>query len=111
MSQPKAGPLQAALHDKIVGALAPAVLEIENESHRHSGNNPESHFKVTVVAEGFEGKSLVQRHRAVNTLAQAELAAGLHALSIHAYTPAQWTARGGAIPQSPPCMGGSKADA
>lgn len=102
------GPLQSALHDKLVDALAPAVLEIENESHRHSGSNPESHFKVTLVAEGFEGKSLVQRHRAVNELAKDELDAGLHALSIHAYTPAQWEKRGGVIPTSPPCRGGSK---
>lgn len=108
MSGPQAGPLQTALHDKLVDVLSPAVLEIENESHRHSGNNPESHFKVTLVAEVFEGKSLVQRHRAVNELARDELAAGLHALSIHAYTPAQWEARGGAIPKSPPCRGGSK---
>ena len=103
------GPLQSALHDKIVDALAPAVLEIDNESGRHSGSNPESHFKVTVVAEAFEGKSLVQRHRAINALAKDELDAGLHALSIHAYTPAQWHSRGGVIPQSPPCMGGSNA--
>ena len=109
MSASKIGPLQAALHDKLVDALAPAVLEIENESHRHSGNNPESHFKVTLVTDVFEGASLVQRHRAVNELAKDELAAGLHALSIHAYTPAQWEARGWAIPQSPPCRGGSKA--
>ena len=102
------GPLQSALHDKLVDALAPAVLEIENESHRHSTKVPESHFKVTLVAEAFEGKSLVQRHRAVNTLAKDELAAGLHALSIHAYTPKQWAARGGLIPESPPCRGGSK---
>ncbi len=102
------GPLQAALHDALVETLAPAVLEIENESHRHSGTNPESHFKVTLVAEVFEGKSLVQRHRAINALAKPQLAAGLHALAIHAYTPAQWQARGGVIPKSPPCMGGSK---
>ncbi|MEM6294902.1 MAG: BolA family protein [Myxococcota bacterium] len=102
------GPLQAALHDTLVDALQPVALEIENESHRHSGSNPESHFKVTVVAEAFEGQALVKRHRTVNALAKDQLAAGLHALSIHAYTPAQWEARGGAIPKSPPCMGGSK---
>ncbi len=102
------GPLQAALHDNLVEALQPVALEIENESHRHSGSNPESHFKVTVVADAFEGQPLVKRHRAVNALAKDQLAAGLHALSIHAYTPAQWEARGGAIPESPPCMGGSK---
>ncbi len=108
MSPRPAGPLQVALHDKLVDALQPVALEIENESHRHSGNNPESHFKVVVVSEQFDGLPLVKRHRTVNALAADELAAGLHALSIHAYTPEQWKARGGDIPKSPPCRGGSK---
>lgn len=110
MSTAQAGPLEQALHDKIVESLQPLALEIENESGRHSGNNPESHFKVTIVSEQFDGKPLVGRHRMVNALAKEEFAAGLHALSIHAYTGAQWKKRGGAIPKSPPCRGGSKAD-
>ena len=101
------GPLELSLHDKIVESLQPVALEVLNESHRHSGNNPESHFKVTVVSAAFEGQPLIKRHRAVNALAAAELAAGVHALSIHAYTPTQWEARGGEIPKSPPCLGGS----
>lgn len=100
------GPLQASLHDKLVGGLEPVVLEIENESHRHAGGNPESHFKVTVVSARFEGAPLLRRHRMVNELARAELQAGLHALSIHAYTPEQWRKRGGRVPASPPCRGG-----
>ncbi len=103
------GPLQASLHDKLVEALEPVVLEIENESHRHSTKVAESHFKVTIVAKAFDGQTLVKRHRSVNALAKEELAAGLHALSIHAYTPTQWEERGGVIPESPPCLGGSKA--
>ncbi len=102
--------VQSTIHDKLVAALEPVALEVENESHRHSvPPNSETHFKVTVVAEAFEGKALVARHRAVNALLADELAAGVHALSIHAYTPEQWTSRGQAIPVSPPCMGGSKA--
>jgi BolA protein len=44
----------------------------------------------------------------VNETLAVELGSGVHALSIHAYTPEQWTARGGEIPTSPPCRGGSK---
>jgi BolA protein len=32
----------------------------------------------------------------------------VHALSIEALTPEQWTARGGQTLPSPPCLGGSK---
>jgi stress-induced morphogen len=96
------------IHDKLVDAFSPLALEVINESHMHSGPATESHFKVVVVAEGFEGVPLVRRHRLVNQTLAAELAGGVHALSIHAYTPAQWADRGGEVPASPPCRGGSK---
>lgn len=102
---------QQRIHDKLVDALAPAVLEVVNESHMHSGPATESHFKVVVVAQAFDGVALVQRHRRVNETLADELKSGVHALSIHAYTPRQWTERGEQIPRSPPCRGGSKADA
>lgn len=96
------------IHDKLVDAFSPAALEVINESHMHSGPATESHWKVVVVAAGFEGVPLVKRHRLVNQTLAAELAGGVHALSIHAYTPTQWADRGGDIPSSPPCRGGSK---
>lgn len=103
--------VQQVIHDKLVEALGPSVLEVINESHMHSvPKDSETHFKVVVVSEAFGGKPLVARHRAVNEALAQELAAGVHALSIVAYTPAQWTERGGEIPKSPPCLGGSKAD-
>jgi len=104
-----AGPVESSIHDDLVEAFSPAALEVINESHMHSGPASESHFKVVVVSDRFEGKPLVARHRMVNQALSAQLEAGLHALSILAYTPAQWTERGGAIPPSPPCRGGSKA--
>jgi stress-induced morphogen len=97
------------IHDKLVAAFSPVALEVMNESHLHSGPATESHFKVVVVSEAFEGVPLVRRHRLVNQALAAELAGGVHALSIHAHTPSQWTARGGEVPRSPPCRGGSKA--
>lgn len=102
--------MQDEIHNRLVEGLTPSSLEIINESYMHSvPPNSETHFKVIAVAEAFEGKSLVQRHRMVNELLAQPLHQGVHALSIHAYTPAQWTERGGSFPASPPCAGGSKA--
>jgi BolA protein len=90
-------------------ALAPVHLEVQDESHMHSvPPGAESHFKIMVVSEGFDGTSLVARHRRVNTLLGDEFQRGLHALSIYAWTPQEWYAKGGQAPASPPCLGGSK---
>jgi BolA protein len=96
------------IYDSLADAFAPTALEVINESHMHSGKAKETHFKVVVVSDRFDEKRLVQRHRMVNETLAEELDAGLHALSIVAYTPAQWEERGGVIPASPPCSGGSK---
>jgi acid stress-induced BolA-like protein IbaG/YrbA len=49
------------------------------------------HYSVVVIAEGFEGKALLARHRMVLDLFQAEIKTGeVHALSIQPFTPAQW---------------------
>ena len=101
--------LQASIHDKLVEALHPLHLDVINESHTHSvPRNSETHFKVVAVSQDFEGISRIQRHRTLNDLLAHELQHGVHALSLQLYTPAEWEARGGAIPKSPPCMGGSK---
>jgi BolA protein len=47
----------------------------------------------------------------VNAALADELREGLHALTIRALTPAQWQSEGASSFQSPPCLGGSKADA
>ncbi|MBX7083177.1 MAG: BolA family transcriptional regulator [Nannocystaceae bacterium] len=102
----------ALLHDRVVAALAPAALELVDESHLHAGGKgKQSHFKLVVVAAAFEGRALLARHRLVHDAVGELLATKqLHALSIHAYTPAEWLARGEVMPQSPPCRGGSKTD-
>ena len=103
------GPRATAIHDALVGAFAPSVLEVIDESGNHNvPKGSESHFKVVVVSEAFAGANLVARHRAVNRALGTQLAAGLHALSIQALTPEQWAERGGQVPASPPCLGGSK---
>ena len=47
-------------------------------------------FDVTVVSAIFEGKRLLERHRAINSALKDEMA-DIHALSIKgAHTPEQW---------------------
>jgi BolA protein len=41
-----------------------------------------THVRVVVVAEAFQGKSRLERHRLVNDLLNNEMSAGLHALAI-----------------------------
>ncbi|WP_045858802.1 BolA family protein [Teredinibacter purpureus] len=97
------------IEQKIKQALSPEVLHVENESHMHSvPENSETHFKLTVVARCFEGVLPVKRHQQIYGLLAEELANGVHALSLHLYTPQQWAQREGAVPVSPDCAGASK---
>ncbi|SDS52654.1 transcriptional regulator, BolA protein family [Halopseudomonas litoralis] len=99
---------QAALEQALQG-LAPTHLELLNESHMHNvPPGSESHFKLVIVSDEFQGLNAVKRHQAVyRTL--GDLMQRIHALALHTYTSAEWQASGLA-PASPDCMGGSKAD-
>lgn len=73
--------------------LSPSHLEVVNESSGHGGYFPgkESHFKVIVVSESFEGLRLVQRHQKIYAVAGDLLSPGkIHALAIHAFLPEEW---------------------
>ena len=77
---------------KIEEALAPARLEIVDDSHRHAGHaghdgRGESHFRVVIVSDAFAGKSRVARQRLVYDLLSAELQDRVHALSLTTQTP------------------------
>jgi BolA family transcriptional regulator, general stress-responsive regulator len=90
-------------------ALSPLHLDLVDESHMHSvPPGAESHFRVLIASEAFQGSTLVARHRRLNTLLAEEFQTGLHALAIHAWTPEEWFAKGGVAPASPPCLGGQK---
>ncbi len=98
---------QQTIEQKLQRQFAPLHLAVENESHMHNvPAGSESHFRVVLVSEQFDGKSLLQRHRAVNAALADELGAGVHALALHTMTPEEWFAKGGEAPQSPPCLGG-----
>jgi len=90
--------------------LKPLHLEVIDESSMHSvPKGSESHFKLILAADAFAGKSRVERHRVVNALLREELAAGLHALTLTAFSPEEWSASPDVL-ASPECHGGSKRD-
>lgn len=103
--------MQSQLERRLSESLNPMHLEVINESYMHNvPEGSESHFKVVVIAEAFENQPRVARHRLVNEAVADELKAGIHAFSVNAMTPSEWFDRGGGHTESPPCLGGSKAE-
>lgn len=99
---------QSIIESKIRDAYAPQHLEVINESSMHNvPEGSESHFKLIVVSNNFDGKMLLQRHRLINKLLEKELATSIHALSIHALTPSEWDIKNKQVSDSPECRGGS----
>jgi BolA protein len=77
---------------KLHEALAPAELDVIDESARHAGHvgarpEGETHFRVRIVSRAFEGLSRVARQRRVHDVLADELRTHVHALSIDAKTP------------------------
>ncbi|MDF2965514.1 MAG: BolA family transcriptional regulator [Rickettsiaceae bacterium] len=73
-------------------SLNPTQLHIIDESYKHHGHQPNlpssgTHFKITVVAECFKGKSKIARHRIIYDALKCEFKGSLHALSIKACSP------------------------
>lgn len=100
--------LQEVIQTKLHQQLSPKHLDVINESYMHNvAPGSESHFKVIVVSEQFEGLRLIARHRIINQTLADELANHIHALAIHTYTPSEWVDLQRA-PDSPMCLGGDK---
>ena len=80
--------------EKLTSAFSPQSLEVVDESHLHAGHagsreGGQTHYRVYIVSNAFEGKSRVDRHRMINMALAAELAGGVHALAIHAAAPGE----------------------
>nr|XP_046236655.1 bolA-like protein 2 [Scatophagus argus]XP_046236656.1 bolA-like protein 2 [Scatophagus argus] len=73
------------IRDKLVKELAAVHVDVEDTSP----NRCAASFKVLVVSPQFEGKSLLQRHRMVNTCLAEELKE-IHAFEQKTITPEQW---------------------
>jgi BolA protein len=79
---------------KLSEAFVPESLDVVDESHLHEGHaghrpGGETHFRVYIVSQAFDGKTRIDRHRMVNKLLASELAGPVHALALHAYAPGE----------------------
>ena len=101
--------VQADIERKLAEGIQAMHLQVVNESGNHNvPPGSESHFKVVLVSPDFDGKTLLARHRLVNSLLADELKSRVHALALHTYTEAEWRSQQGDAPMSPPCLGGGK---
>jgi len=104
------GPIGQIVRKKLTEKFSPSYLDIINESYMHSvPKGSETHFKVIVISNLFQGQSHLQKHRSVQACLENEMKNGIHALSIVAKTDAEW-AKDDTVVKSPSCMGGSKHD-
>ncbi|MDH5178422.1 MAG: BolA/IbaG family iron-sulfur metabolism protein [Gammaproteobacteria bacterium] len=101
--------IQSDIEQKLATGVNALHLEVVNESNNHNvPPGSESHFKVTLVSDDFEGKTLINRHRMINTLLAEEVSGKIHALALHTYTSQEWAKNTNGAPLSPPCLGGGK---
>ncbi|MDB5620599.1 BolA family protein [Tardiphaga sp.] len=89
--------IKDTITEKLHQAFVPESLHVIDESHLHeghSGHRPggETHFRVDIVSDAFEGKTRIDRHRMINTALAAELAGPVHALALKAQTKAEASA-------------------
>ena len=72
--------------------LSPTALAVIDESDQHHGHagsrqGGETHFRLDIVSDAFQGKSRIERHRLVNEVLAEAFDRGLHALAIKARAP------------------------
>ncbi len=99
--------MQAEIEARLSAEFKPFVVQVINESNNHNvPAGSESHFKLVLVSDSFDGKTLLVRHRLINSILESQLQNGIHALAIHAYTELEWRDMQGDAPESPACHGG-----
>lgn len=97
---------QQELIDKLSAEFQPHFLIVENESHMHrSDRGINSHFKIVIASNKFEGISKVARHRQIYQLLEKDLQIDIHALALHTYTEEEWLQAGKNVPPSVSCQG------
>lgn len=88
------GPVQQEIEQLLRAALAPARLEVINDSATHRGHSGddgsgESHFTVVIESSVFAGKSRLERQRLVNRALGDIPGQRVHALAIRAIAPGE----------------------
>jgi len=77
-------------------ALAPICLEVIDDSARHTGHagaqGGGGHYRLLIVSDAFADLARLARHRLVHAALDDLMTIRIHALSIQALTPAEYSA-------------------
>jgi len=80
-----------------LAALAPVALEIRDDSAAHAGHagarDGAGHFSLLIVSEAFSGLSRLARHQRVLREVADLLPHPIHALSMKALTPEEFSSQ------------------
>ena len=83
----------AKIRDRLTRAFKPESLMVEDEGHLHVGHegarDGRGHFRVMIVAEAFDGQSMLARHRAIYAEMGTLMETDIHALAIEAVASAE----------------------
>ncbi len=87
MARPTPQEVEEKIRTALVTVLAPTVLMIENESHKHIGHAGDdgsraTHYCVMIGAKSFADKSRVECHRMVYAALSHLIGKPVHALRI-----------------------------
>jgi BolA protein len=88
------GPVATDMMQRLVAALAPTRLELDDQSASHIGHaghdgRGESHFALVIESAAFAGKSRVERQRAVYAALGELMRERVHALTVRALAPGE----------------------
>lgn len=83
------------IKQKLNETIKPETIEIIDNSAAHAGHtgakSGSGHYNVTIIADAFNDKTLVQRHQLIYQALGDLMKKEIHALSINALTPSENT--------------------
>ena len=84
------------IQDILQNKFSPDYIKIVDDSDRHRGHAGQkesggSHYTIILVSDSFEGKTLLERHRAVYETVEMDMSESIHALAIKVYTSKEWS--------------------
>jgi BolA protein len=75
----------------LAAAFDPETLGVEDESYMHEGHagakDGRGHFRVLIIAEIFEDKTMIERHRMIYRVLDDMMRLDIHALAIDVWSP------------------------
>jgi BolA protein len=86
---------KTAIERKMKTDLGAIHVEVEDESWKHAGHagaaSGGGYFTLVVVSPKFDGLNPLDRRRLVFSVLQAEMQGEIHALTVRALSPSEWT--------------------